>query len=129
MKQKTKRGIILVAGMIFLLAAGCHPGPVYDVVVVGGGPAGIGAALAAAETGARTALIERDSRIGGTTVQAEVCDMGLFYAWRRPIITGPGWEMVQRAVAEAGGTLPVSIRSSMPVWRRRPYAKPVWICF
>ena len=109
MKQKTKRGLILVAGMIILLAAGCRPGggtPVYDVVVVGGGPAGIGAALAAAETGARTTLIERDSRIGGTTVQAEVCDMGLFYAWRRPIITGPGWEMVQRAVAEAGGTLP-----------------------
>ena len=43
MKQKTKRGLILVAGMISLLAAGCRPGggtPVYDVVVVGGGPAG-----------------------------------------------------------------------------------------
>lgn len=49
----------------------------YDVVVVGGGPAGIGAALAAVKTGARTALIERDSRIGGTKVQAEVCNMGL----------------------------------------------------
>ena len=35
------------------------------------------AALAAVKTGARTALIERDSRIGGTTVQAEVCNMGL----------------------------------------------------
>ena len=44
--------------------------PVYDVVVVGGGPAGIGAALAAVKVGARTALVERDSRIGGTTVQA-----------------------------------------------------------
>ena len=54
--------------------------PVYEVVVVGGGPAGIGAALAAAKVGARTALVERDSRIGGTTVQAEVCDIGLFYA-------------------------------------------------
>ena len=62
----------------------------YDVVVVGGGPAGIGAALAAVKSGARTALIERDSRIGGTTVQAEVCDIGLFYAWRRQIIAGPG---------------------------------------
>ena len=119
MKQKTKRGLILVVGMIILLAAGCRPGggtPVYDVVVVGGGPAGIGAALAAAETGARTTLIERDSRIGGTTVQAEVCDMGLFYAWRRPIITGPGWEMVQRAVAEAGGTLPDFSKQEPDQW-------------
>ena len=44
---------------------------IYDVAVVGGGPAGIGAALASAKTGAHTILIERDYRIGGTTVQAD----------------------------------------------------------
>ena len=75
--------------------------PVYDVVVVGGWPAGIGAALAAAREGATVALLERDGRIGGTTVQAEVVDMGLFYAWRKPIIAGPGWDMVVAAVASA----------------------------
>jgi flavin-dependent dehydrogenase len=110
---------LLLSGILSLLATGCRTGggtPVYDVVVVGGGPAGIGAALAAAETGARTALLERDSRVGGTTVQAEVCDMGLFYAWRRPIITGPGWEMVRRAVAEAGGTLPDFSRQEPDKW-------------
>lgn len=80
--------------------------PTYDVVVVGGGPAGIGAALAAARVGAQTALVERDSRIGGTTVQAEVCDMGLFYAWRRQIIAGPVWDLVTEAVAAAHGKLP-----------------------
>lgn len=80
--------------------------PLYDVIVVGSGPAGLGAALAAARAGARTALIERDSRLGGTTVQAEVCDMGLFYAWRQPVIAGPGWEMVKEAVSAAGDTLP-----------------------
>jgi glycine/D-amino acid oxidase-like deaminating enzyme len=36
-----------------------------DVLVVGGGPAGVGAALAAANTGARTLLIERYGLLGG----------------------------------------------------------------
>lgn len=88
----------------------------YDVIVVGGGPAGIGAALGAAKTGARTLLLERDSRIGGTTVQAEVCDIGLFYAWRRQIIAGPVWEMVQSAVAAADGSLPDFSRQEPDKW-------------
>ncbi len=37
----------------------------YDVIVIGGGPAGATAALRASELGARVALIERD-RLGGT---------------------------------------------------------------
>jgi len=36
-----------------------------DVVVVGGGPAGIGAALASGRTGAKTALIDRFGSLGG----------------------------------------------------------------
>ena len=36
-----------------------------DVVVVGGGPAGISAAVASARTGARTALVERYGSLGG----------------------------------------------------------------
>ena len=89
---------------------------VYDVVVVGGGPAGIGAALAAARVGACTALVERDSRIGGTTVQAEVCDMGLFYAWRRQIIAGPAWDLVTEAVAAAHGSLPDFSKQEPDKW-------------
>jgi hypothetical protein len=43
--------------------------PVYkkvEVVVVGGGPAGFGAAVAAAKDGANTLLVERNSFFGGT---------------------------------------------------------------
>lgn len=36
----------------------------YDVIVIGGGPAGLMAALAAAEQGARTVLIEKGNRLG-----------------------------------------------------------------
>ena len=37
----------------------------YDVVVVGGGAAGLASAVAAARSGARTALIERYGFLGG----------------------------------------------------------------
>ncbi|MDA8218449.1 MAG: FAD-dependent oxidoreductase [Dehalococcoidales bacterium] len=43
-----------------------------DVLVVGGGPAGIGAAIAAARSGARTILAERYGFLGGTATAALV---------------------------------------------------------
>ena len=89
-----------------LVAVASPAGELYDVVVVGGGPTGIGAALAAAKVGANTALVERDSVVGGTTVQAKVCDMGLFSAWKRQVIAGPAWDLVTNAIAAAHGTLP-----------------------
>ncbi len=46
-----------------------------DVLVVGGGPAGVGAALAAARRGARTFLIEQSGAVGG------VATTGLMSHW------------------------------------------------
>ena len=37
----------------------------YDVIVAGGGPAGVAAAVSAARLGAKTALIERFGILGG----------------------------------------------------------------
>jgi len=40
---------------------------VFDVIVLGSGAAGMAAALAAHEAGAKVALLERDERVGGTS--------------------------------------------------------------
>ncbi len=39
----------------------------FDVIVVGGGGAGLAAAIEAAEAGARTVLLEKNERLGGST--------------------------------------------------------------
>lgn len=44
----------------------------YDVVVVGGGTAGVSAAVGAAKTGAKTLLIERNAYLGGEATNSGV---------------------------------------------------------
>lgn len=78
----------------------------YDVVVVGGGTAGVVAAIQAGRAGARTLLIEKNGMLGGTMTVGGVNFPGLFHAWTRQIIAGIGWELVTRCVAESGDPLP-----------------------
>lgn len=46
--------------------------PEYDVIVAGGGPAGIGAGYTAAKRGAKTLVLEKGGRLGGMGVSALV---------------------------------------------------------
>jgi ribulose 1,5-bisphosphate synthetase/thiazole synthase len=76
-----------------------------DVLVVGSGPGGLAAALAAARAGARTALIDRNGCFGGNITQVGVEG----FAWYRHELTvdceGIGIEFEERAKA-MGAAMP-----------------------
>ena len=78
-----------------------------DVLVVGGGTAGVFAALGAKNAGSDTILIEKNTILGGTMTQAKVCFPGLFHAWGRQIIGGYGFEAVKRTLKFEQRDLPV----------------------
>lgn len=66
----------------------------FDVVVIGGGPAGIAAALSAQKSGAKVAIVERNAQLGGILLQCIHSGFGLNYF--RQELTGP--EYAQRFV-------------------------------
>jgi hypothetical protein len=77
-----------------------------DILVVGGGTAGVVAAIQAGRAGKKTILLENGSQLGGTTTTGGVAFPGIFFAWGKQVISGIGWEMVQEAVAMNDDTLP-----------------------
>ena len=77
----------------------------YDVVVCGGGPAGIGAAIAAADQGVKTALIERFGFLGGMATAGYVNPMSEFSYNGRRVIGGIPWRFAQALIAAGGGRL------------------------
>ena len=99
----------------------------YDVVVVGSEPEGIMAAVAAAQTGARTLLTTQDSLLGGLFVMGEMNSLdlrtspfnyqqGLFLEWWQRVGKGHSFDVgraetvFQQMLQEAG----VSVRTSAP---------------
>lgn len=72
----------------------------FDVVVIGGGPGGIGAAVGAVRMGARTALIERYPILGGMGTAALVNNFcPAHWDGQRFIIGGVFGELRQRLIA------------------------------
>lgn len=78
----------------------------YDVVVVGGGTAGVIAAIQSARAGVKTLLIEKNGMLGGTITVGGVNFPGLFHAWGKQIIAGIGWDLVHRAAKLSNMPLP-----------------------
>ena len=68
----------------------------YDVLVIGGGPAGLAAAIAADKEGAQTVLIEREERLGGILKQCIHDGFGLVRFGE--MLTGP--EYAERFIEE-----------------------------
>ena len=82
----------------------------FDVVVAGGGTAGVVAALAAARQGARTALVEAKGYPGGTVTEGGTALHSFFNLWKafpgvekRQVVRGIPQEIVDR-LAKVGGT-------------------------
>ena len=73
---------------------------IFDVVVIGGGPAGMGAALAARAAGASVAILERNEHLGGILRQCIHPGFGLTHF--KEELTGP--EYAQRFIDQVEET-------------------------
>ena len=76
------------------------PTQAFDVVVIGGGPAGIAAALAAHKADARVAIVERERHLGGILRQCIHPGFGLSHFKQE--LTGP--EYAQRFIDQVCAT-------------------------
>ncbi len=72
----------------------------FDVVVIGGGPAGMAAAMAAHKAGARVAIVEREQHLGGILRQCIHPGFGLSHFKQE--LTGP--EYAQRFIDQVRAT-------------------------
>jgi hypothetical protein len=104
-----------------------------DVLVVGGGPAGLGAAVAAADAGARAVLVERYGFLGGNATAALVMPLMSFHTQMptaekkgaptllptdhgpgEPVVAGVLRRLLERLV-RAGGAIPPSLATGYVV--------------
>lgn len=87
------------------------PSRIFDVVVAGGGTAGVVAAIASARQGAKTALIEAKGYVGGTVTEGGTALHSFFNLWtafpgvkKRQVVKGIGQEIIDRLLLTGGTT-------------------------
>ncbi|MBP5521608.1 MAG: FAD-dependent oxidoreductase [Bacteroidales bacterium] len=87
-----------------------------DVLVVGGGPAGVCAAIAAARTGAKVTIIEQGNCLGGMATRGLVAPFMTCYdtTGEVMVIRGLFEEIVDRMVALGGAIHPSQVRAGTP---------------
>lgn len=83
----------------------------FDVVVIGGGPAGMAAALAAHKAGAHVAIVEREQHLGGILRQCIHPGFGLSHFKQE--LTGP--EYAQRFIDQVHATDIALLLNSMVI--------------
>src|SRR5215216_3132440 len=71
-----------------------HP----DVLVAGGGPAGMAAAVAAAEAGARVLLVEEEYELGGHLRWGDETGLAALHSLREEVAATPGIEVMTNSV-------------------------------
>lgn len=71
----------------------------FDVVVCGGGPAGLASAVSAARCGCRAAIVERLGFLGGTATAGLVVPMSGFFHKGSRVVGGIAWELVEQLEA------------------------------
>jgi hypothetical protein len=88
----------------------------YDVIVAGGGPAGIGAALAAALNGARTLILEARSQFGGTATAAMWMEINFLFKDNDETDRGGVHTILIDAIRQWGAdaSIPGRRRASLP---------------
>jgi len=82
----------------------------YDVVVVGGGAAGVAAAIGAVRRGARTLLVERYGFLGGEAANANVLSYCGFYTHgdrQRQVVGGVGASVLSELAALGFDVAPI----------------------
>lgn len=83
----------------------------FDVIVIGGGPAGMAAALAAQKAGAHVAIVEREQHLGGILRQCIHPGFGLSHFKQE--LTGP--EYAQRFIDQVHATDIALLLNSMVI--------------
>src|ERR1700681_5029146 len=87
----------------------------YDVIVVGGGAAGVGAAVGAPRAGPRTLMIESTGCLGGAATLKCVqtyCGLYTISDRPRPTVLGVAAQVIARLRERGGARGPVKFRGT-----------------